>query len=221
MQNSFSAFLNHHKFKLLLFFVYDAIYFPWFSLLEKKITADSAFTAMYVPLDDFIPFVEIFIVPYLIWYAFVTVTVFSFMFLMPEDDFYRLAAVLMTGMIITFLIYTFFPNGQLLRPEVMPRDNIFCRLVEHIYRKDTPTNVFPSIHCLNSFASLIAILHAEKLKEKKFIRILSIVITLLIILSTVFIKQHSVLDILGAAVLSAILYIIFYGKLFPKSEGAS
>ena len=40
------------------------------------------------------------------------------------------------------------PNGQDLRPAVMPRDNIFCDLVAYTYSLDTNTNVFPSVHVL-------------------------------------------------------------------------
>ena len=56
----------------------------------------------------------------------------------------------MWSIMITFLFSTLIcaliPNGQDLRPAVMPRDNIFCDLVAYTYSLDTNTNVFPGVH---------------------------------------------------------------------------
>ena len=46
--------------------LYSFIYMPWFCYLEKH--RFSHYYLIHSPLDDYIPFVEYFIVPYLLWF---------------------------------------------------------------------------------------------------------------------------------------------------------
>ena len=48
--------------------LYALLYMPWFTYLERHVTAD--FYLIHSPLDDYIPFVEYFIVPYLLWFVY-------------------------------------------------------------------------------------------------------------------------------------------------------
>ena len=79
-----------------------------------------------------------------------------------------------------------------------------------LYQRDTSTNVFPSIHVYNSVVAFIAINRCKALRKRKVIRAGAFVLSTLIILSTVFLKQHSVADVLGAFVMNAVLYVIIY-----------
>ena len=115
-------------------------------------------------LDDKIPFVEYFIVPYLLWFVFIA-AVFLYFFFTDVEGFYKLAKLSFIGMTIFLLISTVFPNGLTLRPVVFPRDNIFTDMVRMLYLADTPTNVFPSLHVFNSLAACIAIAQSEQLKK--------------------------------------------------------
>ena len=54
---------NKH-FTLMLYFV---IYLAWFAFLEKHVTTH--FHVIHMNIDDYIPFCEVFIVPYLLWFA--------------------------------------------------------------------------------------------------------------------------------------------------------
>ena len=57
--------------------IYMVIYLAWFSWLEKTNTKN--FQVIHVAADDYIPFCEVFIVPYLLWFAYVAaVVVFLF-----------------------------------------------------------------------------------------------------------------------------------------------
>ena len=218
MKEGLLSFKNN-GYKLLLFFIYDGIYFPWFFTLEKMHSQNAPFTAISIPLDFSIPFLDFFVIPYILWYAYVFLTVFYFMFRMPSVEFNKMAAFLMSGMIITLFIYTVFPNGQLLRPDTFENEGFCISLVKKIYKKDTPTNVFPSLHCLNSIAVTIAFFSSSRFKKNAIVLTLSFLINLLIILSTVFIKQHSILDIFGAIGLSLVLYILIYRlPFFFKKE---
>jgi membrane-associated phospholipid phosphatase len=115
-------------------------------------------------------------------------------------------------MTICLIIYTVFPNGQNLRVDLnsLGRRNILIDLMSKLYKFDTDTNVFPSIHAYNSIGAFIAINKSERLHNKKWLQISAFVLTVLICMSTVFLKQHSVLDVFGACALSIIMYTFVY-----------
>lgn len=195
------------KYKHAWVFVYALIYFPWFMYLEKTITND--YYIIHIALDDKIPFIEFFIIPYLMWFGFVAFAGLYFFFI-NKNDFYKMVIFTVIGMTLFLIISSIYPNGQNLRPTEFARDNIFVDLVKNLYQGDTPTNIFPSIHAYNSIAVYIAVRNSQDLREKRFVQISTFTLTLLIILSTVFLKQHSVVDIIGAIVLAIPAYHLAY-----------
>lgn len=116
------------------------------------------------------------------------------------------------GMTLFIIISFLYPNGLDIRPAYFERDNIFIRLVQMIYQNDTSTNVVPSIHAYNSIVVMIAALRSEKVLPKKWQKAVCCVISGLIILSTVFTKQHSVLDVFAAIILAWIGYQLYYKR---------
>lgn len=201
---------------------YFFLYIVWFFALEKAVT--SKYTPIHLRIDDYIPFNEWFVIPYCLWFAYIFISV-AYFFLTSKDDFYKCTAFLFIGMTICLLIYTVWPNGQNLRPDLtrLGRDNPLIRIVAHFYATDTPTNVCPSIHVFNSIGVHIAIHRSEALKKHKWLQVSSFVLMLLICLSTMFLKQHSAFDVIAAAGLSLIMYIAVYGlsgtKLTDKVKG--
>ncbi|MCI6886701.1 MAG: phosphatase PAP2 family protein [Lachnospiraceae bacterium] len=187
---------------------YAFIYVPWFLFLERTVVR--GYTVMHVALDDVIPFNEYFIIPYLLWFVYVA-GVLMYFFFVSRQEYYRLCTFLFTGMTISLLICTFFPNGTDLRTAVDPQKNICSWLVYIVHMADTSTNVFPSIHAFNSIGVHCAVMKSPELKEKRWIRIGSFVLMVSICLSTVFLKQHSAIDVVGAVVLSYVIYPFVYG----------
>lgn len=187
--------------------IYAFIYCVWFSFLEKTVTHPQ--TIIHVRMDDFIPFCEWFVIPYFLWFAYVSVVVL-YCFFKNKREYYRTCVFLFTGMTVFLVVSTLWPNGHHLRPYVMPRDNIFTQMLAHLYQVDTPTNLWPSIHVYNSIGAHLAVTHCSRLSEKKVFRVGSFVLCVSIILSTVFIKQHSVFDVLTAFVMAIVLYVAVY-----------
>ncbi|MCI8783682.1 MAG: phosphatase PAP2 family protein [Dorea sp.] len=198
--------------------LYGFIYMPWFIYLEKR--TDVHYFLIHSPLDDYIPFVEYFIVPYLLWFAFVAVAA-GYFFFTDKTGFYRLSAFLIVGMTFFLFLCTVFPNGLNLRPATFARDNIFVELVKHVYATDTPTNVLPSIHVFNSLGVCIAIWHSEALKKHRKIQYGAYLLAVLIILSTVFLKQHSVTDVIAAFALACVIYPFVYATQEKKATKLS
>ena len=178
----------------------------WFNYCERTVRPKYF---MYSPIDDYIPFVKVFVVPYLFWFVYMGIG-FLYLGLVSKKDYYRLCWFIFGGMCICYTLYMIFPNAQNLRPVIVEND-IFSRMIKHIYSTDTNTNVAPSIHVLNSIAVHVALINCEEFKkEPKIWRALSFTTAVLICLSTVFIKQHSIKDGMWAALLATVLYIVIY-----------
>lgn len=204
--NPMVRFLRKYKHAIPLI-IYGIIYLSWFHHLEETVT--SRYNVIHVSLDDRIPFCEIFVVPYLLWFAYVAVVV-GYFFLHDRNDYFRIFIFLCTGMTVFLLISTLWPNGHHLRPSTMQRDNIFTQIVSALYRADTPTNLWPSIHVYNSLGCHIAVMNSHRLKSHKGIIVGSFILCVSIIMSTMFIKQHSVFDVATAFIMAAIMYGIVY-----------
>ena len=201
------------KYKHLLLFLYCPAYYIWFVYLEKTITTH--FHVIHMKIDDYIPFLEIFIVPYLLWFLYVAVTVL-YTALTDKQQFIKTCIFLYTGMTLFLIISTIYPNGHLLRPLTFERDNIFVDLCRNLYQTDTPTNLFPSIHVYNSLGTHFTITHHPKLKKNKGICIASSILMISIILSTVFLRQHSIFDVITAFIVAFVMYSLVYSNSFCK-----
>jgi membrane-associated phospholipid phosphatase len=94
--------------------------------------------------------------------------------------------------------------------DTLGRSNIFTRALGRLYSIDTATNVFPSIHVYNSIGAMIAIRKSERLRQIKWLQISTFILTVLICMSTVALKQHSILDVFGGIALSIIMYAFIY-----------
>jgi len=92
-------------------------------------------------------------------------------------------------------------------------------MVRMLYRADTCTNVFPSLHVFNTLSVCIAVHESEKLKKHKAVCNAAYILAALIILATMFLKQHSVLDVFGAVIMAYVLYKVVYEpekKMIPQ-----
>ncbi len=198
---------------------YAFIYLPWFVYLEKTVTSN--YHIMHIAIDDYIPFNEYFIIPYLMWFGYVAVSV-AYFFFHDVKEYYRLCTMLFTGMTISLVICTVFPNGTDFRPVVDSNKNICAAIVNLLYSADTCTNVFPSIHVYNSICVHIAVCRSERLKNRTQLKTASLILMLLICLATVFLKQHSAFDGLGSLAMAYIMYQFVYSdSLVPNRKKVS
>ena len=203
-------FWNQYK-HLIPLLAYMLVYLVWWGHLEDTVTTQ--YRVIHMGIDDHIPFVEIFIIPYLAWFFYVSTTVVALFFKdETKKDYYRCLTFLFTGMTLFLLISTLMPNGHQLRPAVMPRDNMFTRMIAALWKTDTPTNLWPSIHVYNSLGAHFAIAKSKAFERHKWLHYASLMLAMSIILSTMFIKQHSFFDVLTAFFLAAVMYVIVYRR---------
>lgn len=187
--------------------VYLTLYLTWFYLIENMHGRD--YTIIHMKADDKIPFCEFFIVPYLLWFGYIA-WIMIYLLFTNTRDFHKCCRFLFSGMTVFLIISTLFPNIHYLRPFIMPRDNVFCDLVSFLYKIDTSTNLWPSIHVYNSLGVLFAVAHNDRLGSKKWIKWCCFTLSVSIILSTMFLKQHSVFDVMTAFIMAAVVYIVVY-----------
>lgn len=207
----FIRFFMKYRHMWILFYVF--IYILWFRFLETTVTAVTQFHVMHTWVDDLIPFCPYFVVPYFAWFFYIF-AVGWYLMIRNSRDFTRAMSFLFIGMTISLIICTIYPNGTDFRPLFDTDQNVFTRMVGWLYRTDTCTNVFPSVHVYNSIGILIAVLKSEDIRRSRRGRAVQIgctILSALICISTVFLKQHSVVDVIGAVLLAKFVYGFVYG----------
>lgn len=200
--------LNDPQFSHLKYLLGWLGYFALYFLTENLIPAASCHV-MHSTLDDKIPFCEWFLIPYVFWYLLIVISLLYFM-LYNVDGFKRLQTFIIITQVVAMAIYIAFPNRQDLRPTEFVNDNLLTRCVAFLYAFDTSTNVCPSLHVAYSLG-IASVWLKEKTASRPW-KAFIVVAVILICMSTAFIKQHSVLDILAALPVGLLAEVLVYGR---------
>lgn len=188
--------------------IYGILYMLAFRYVEQR---KVPVTIIHMKIDDYIPFCEYFVIPYFLWFAYIVVAVFYFSFINKnKKEYWQLILTLGIGMTLFILISLVFPNGQDLRPATLTGDGICIQMVRHLYQLDTPTNILPSIHVFNTVACCVAIFRHQAFRRHKLLLTGTGVLSLLIVLATVFLKQHTVIDVIAAIALYLCCFQLIY-----------
>ncbi len=194
---------HRHSYWILL---YVAVYMLGFNLLERA--GHVHYHMIHTWLDDQIPFCEYFIIPYFLWFAMNVFVVTWVVFKGSPRETYKVSAALMIGMTIFLVVSMIYPNQLDLRPDYVNTDNICGMLVAHLYKIDTPTNVLPSIHVYNTMILCFAVHNNRELSRRKIAARSLDILGILVILSTMFLKQHSVIDVSLGLVMSIMVQLL-------------
>lgn len=196
-------------------------YWPVFGLLflfVERIWTERTFVSVYCALDDKIPFCEFFLLPYLFWFVYL-VGMHLYTLLYDRDAFEKMMRFIIVTYSLAIVIYLLFPTEQNLRPETFVRSNVFTAFMTHFYRFDTNTNVCPSIHVIGSVAVLCTAWQIPRFSTRGW-RFAFAVSCILICASTVFLKQHSILDVLAALPVCAVGWAMVFGRRVPRPRRA-
>lgn len=200
---TFWKWVKQHPYSLWL--LYYIPYLICFVLLEHFITP---VFIIHSPIDDWIPFNEFFILPYLLWFPFMFGSLLYFLW-KDKQFFQDLCFFMFLGMSISLLTYLTLPNGLNLRVDFTV-DNPFAWLVSFIQGVDDSANVCPSIHVASTFSIMLVIARYPRFSHPQLIKPIAWLIGIAIILSTMFLKQHSVIDVIAGLALSTLLYFVTY-----------
>lgn len=159
-------------------------------------------------IDRSLPFVKVFIIPYVTWYVFVYV-VFAYVYFKNKQVYRKALLTYVICMIISFTVYFLFQT-TVPRPEIFGYD-ILTDMVRFVYTSDKPFNCFPSIHCMSCYIIIktIITINANSTKDKR-VNLLICIMSALIMVSTLLVKQHVLLDLIGAVLLGNIVFKIVF-----------
>lgn len=207
--------LNSEEFRHVKLLIFWPIFGLLFLFVERFYKVESYYV-MHCDLDDKIPFCEWFLIPYLFWFVYL-VGMHLYTLLYDVKAFCCFMKYIMITYLVAILIYLVFPTCQELRPVAFERENILTDFIRGFYIFDTNTNVCPSIHVMGSLAVMETALHAESISSKKW-KAAFVVIAILICMSTVFMKQHSILDIVAALPICMLAHGICFEKKKERSN---
>ena len=199
--------LHTKQFEHLKLLFFWPIFGLLFGCLEQLYQAP-VYHVMYCKLDDFIPFQEGFVIPYLFWFVFL-IGMLAYTLFFDVDTFRRMMKFVIITYSIALMFYFVFPNCQNLRPVVFPRDNGLTQFMQHFYQFDTNTNVCPSLHVIGTMAALGAAWNTKRFQTVGW-RVFCSIAAVSICLSTVFLKQHSAVDVLMALPICLVAHLICY-----------
>lgn len=115
----------------------------------------------------------------------------------------KLCLSMFAGMTFCLIVYMVLPNGLDIRPtaEAVGRSNIAMRIMQLLWSADASVNVCPSIHCQSSACMALAFSSSTLTEKRPGLKVLAWVWAAIICASTVFTKQHSIVDVVcGLAV---------------------
>lgn len=187
-------------------------------------------------IDNLIPIVAIFIIPYVwsyIYWAMAPMAVSKCEF----SHFLDYLAAYLFACLAGALILTFAPTYMDRVAEGLydySKTDFASQLMRFWYSLDggeRAYNLFPSFHCINSTISFLGVCGRKEIP--KWFRVYSLVITITIYFSTVFVKQHYVADVFSGIIIAVVTFIIckkvnagrifipainFFRKLFKKES---
>lgn len=190
------------NYKLFLTIAFLVIYQSLLYLISK-LTPIKA-TILTSTIDSRIPFISYFIYFYILWY----VMLFIVPYLLYKSDkeiFKKYFVSTFISITIAGLIYILFPTS-IVRASING-SGITNFIVKFIYLIDTPVmNCFPSMHCIISFLFIFSVIGCRNLSNK-YKWVISI-LSCLIVISTLLVKQHVVVDVISGFIISSFVYFI-------------
>ena len=154
----------------------------------------------HTPIDDLIPLVPLFVVPYVTLRPLLYASALAF--LAVRAAVLRSAAVSMTAIFLVSYAFYVLSQTYMVRPDVTGSD-LLSAMLRDVYASDQPYNDFPSLH-----ASLSTMIAVHWLRADRRVGTPIALWAALVAISTVFVKQHYLPDLIAGAVLGAVASLI-------------
>lgn len=167
---------------------------------------------VFITLDDFVPTISEFV--YVYYLTFPTLFVmYLYLATVNRADTYNISLAMIASFAISGFFY-YFLQTQMIKPDFVSSGSFADELMIATWNIGYPVNCFPSQHCFMGISMNIVAFSQKKMKW--WARALFSLIGILVILSTVLIKQHFVLDFFASFVI--LMPIFFIMKLFRVGE---
>lgn len=185
-----------------------AVYLVWFFAMEK--IPNRNYHIVYSKLDDYIPFYKPAILMYSSWFL---MLVIPFVYLLKRksyDNMYNIIIPMFLAMYISLIIYVIYPTALDIRVTDITGNDICSWIIRKIQGIDAPNNVCPSIHV--STTVIIYNQFRKILKDNKKSKAFFLLWSVGICISTMLVKQHSIIDVLCGVVLAYVILFVFNKK---------
>lgn len=154
-------------------------------------------------IDNKIPYVPYFVYFYIIWYPMLLLIPYI-IYIKNKEVFYKYITTYVISVLICGIIFIIFPT-TINRANITETD-ISNKLVNLLYIIDQPpVNCLPSIHCLVAFLFIFGI---SKVNLSNRYKLIVYILSICIVLSTLFIKQHVVYDAIASFVIVSVVWIV-------------
>ncbi len=193
------------------------LFLPLFNILLYSLTQslmmDVPRGSIALPIDGKIPLIEEWVLVYFGCYVFW----FGGLGLAARQDsrrFYGFFTRAFFSLVVAYLFFIFFPLS-IARPEIVGED-IFASLMRLLYEIDPPHNLFPSLHC---FFNWIVYTQIRGRREYPLaFRIFACVFSFAVFASTLFTRQHYVLDVVAGVLLAELSGLLLLTPLPRYAE---
>ena len=198
-----TKYIKEHK--EIYLFIFYFLFIALFGMIQKYYNPPYSHLATW-PIDYYMPYNKYFIIAYAMWWPLVPAA-FIYFYLRDIPSFKALCFQVLIVCYITLIIYLVYPSYLDLRQPIIESD-ICSNIIIWLRNIDPPRNVFPSLHVSETMSICFVVYKSKDILLNKFIKYFIYLISLMIIISTILIDQHSLADIILAIILSAIFYII-------------
>ena len=195
---------------LLTIFVVNSLIYSGSSIL----TANRYHYDFTTALDRAVPVLPVFVWFYILAFPFWAVG-YVLAARRGKDMFYRFVATDLTIHFICFICFILIPTTNI-RPEIAG-NTISERILLLVYSLDggnSPSNLFPSIHCYVSWLCWKGVAGSEKIS--KWYQRFSLIFAVLVIISTQVLKQHYIVDAVAALILVELFWRFYQKEQRPK-----
>ena len=185
-----------------------AVYLVWFFAMEK--IPNRNYHIVYSKLDDYIPFYKPAILMYSSWFL---MLVIPFVYLLKRksyDNMYNIIIPMFLAMYISLIIYVIYPTALDIRVTDITGNDICSWIIRKIQGIDAPNNVCPSIHV--STTVIIYNQFRKILKDNKKSKAFFLLWSVGICISTMLVKQHSIIDVVCGIILAYVILFAFNKK---------
>lgn len=177
---------------LLILFVVQFLYFPINRTIQGGVV-------LAIPWDDYFSLWPIWVLPYLlslVWWT----GCFIWAAWKMEDNLYRAFVIsLVSVMLASYVVYILYPT-YMVRPTLQGND-LWTQVLALLYANDRVNNAFPSGHTYNTV--MIALYWSRWYPRQRW---LWFTITIIVLLSTLYTRQHNLPDLLGGIVFAWLGY---------------
>lgn len=163
------------------------------SFLTRIFTSGGHIYDIVTDWDKSIPFIPEFIYVYFLAFVQWAICLIAIMVIDREKCwYYCLAAAL--GNLLSGVVFLVFPTVMTIRPEFSGGGALAEFIGKFLFAADNPPmNIFPSLHCLHSWACMRMIFALKRVPLS--LKIINSLFSILVFLSVLFVKQHLIFDI--------------------------